>query len=672
MNSIEASERAAVLRAAIQRHNALYYQEAAPEISDREYDLLYRELLDLERQYPALVAPDSPTRRVGGEPLTGFEHVRHSIPMMSLDNTYTKDELVEFDGRVKRILGTGNCTYVLEPKIDGVAISLRYEDGLLVTGSTRGDGKTGDDITANLRTIRSIPMRLNTGSGGPSPLIEVRGEVYMTRQGFAELNRRREENGEAPFANPRNAAAGSLKLLDSRIVAGRPLDAVLYALGSTEGVDAATHTGLLRQLESFGFRTVPVHWHCRNIAEILDRLDELETRRHAFPFEMDGGVIKVEERALYSTLGQTAKSPRWAIAYKYQPERAETVVLNIVVQVGRTGVLTPVANLEPVTVAGSVVSRATLHNEDEVRRKDIRIGDRVLIEKAGEVIPAVVEVKHSARTGNETAFEIPAECPVCGSHVTRREGEVAVRCENLQCPAQIKRWIRHFASRGAMDIEGLGDVLVEQLVDTELVSDPADLYRLTPDQVAALERMAEKSARNLIDGIKASTKRDFWRVIFALGIRHVGARSAQTIEQHFRTIEELEEADVERLEQIPDIGPVVAQAIVDFFREERSRNLIDRLKAEGITFRRTETPAASDKLAGRTFVLTGSLESMTRDEAGEQIRALGGKVSSSVSGKTDFVVAGENAGSKLDKARKLGVAVIDEGEFGKLLGSSIV
>lgn len=668
MNRREAEKRVAHLRKELNRHNYLYYVLAKPEISDRKYDLLHSQLEQIEKQYPDLVSLDSPTLRVGGAPLTEFAHVRHMVPMMSLDNTYARDELCEFDNRLRRLIGRRAFSYVVEPKIDGVAISLRYENGILAVGSTRGDGNTGDDITSNLRTIRSIPLRLRVKDTAPA-IMEVRGEVYMMKDGFAMLNKVREEAGEEPFANPRNAAAGSLKLLDSKIVATRPLDAVLYTVGELEDIAFDTHRELIETLRQFGFRTTPRYWKCHDIGAVLKSLDKLESMRHSFPFEIDGGVIKINERNLYNVLGTTAKSPRWAVSYKYEPEQAETRIKNITVQVGRTGVLTPVAELDPVPVAGSIISRATLHNADDIKRKDVRIGDRVVVEKAGEVIPAVVEVNKSVRTGRETVFEMPGKCPVCGEQVTRRECEVALRCENLQCPAQIKRWIRHFASRGAMDIEGLGQALVEQLVDNKLVHDPANLYGLTKEQVAGLERMADKSAQNLLDGIKESKGRDFWRVIFALGIRHVGARSAQMLEEHFKDMRALMSARMDILEGIPDIGPVVAESITDFFRQKRNRDIIKRLQKAGFRFERSKTVAAerAGKLAGKIFVLTGTLSAFTRDETGEKIRALGGTVSSSVSKKTTYVVAGTDPGSKLANARKLGIEVLDENQFLKLL-----
>lgn len=670
MSDTSTQQRMRELAAEVRRHNELYYQQAQPEISDREYDALLAELQELERAHPEWAADDSPTLEIGEKPLAAFENVQHAVPMLSLANTYTKDELRAFDGRIRKWVGDAALSYVLEPKIDGVAVTLRYEDGQLVLGATRGDGRTGDDITRNIRTIGNIPDRLKGDQ--PPHILEVRGEVYMSKDGFIELNRQRQEAGLAVFANPRNAAAGSLKQLDSRIAAERPLFAVCYAIGEVDGVQFETHAELLEALEAFGLPVNPRFWTVGDVEELLNALDELESLRHEFPFEMDGGVVKVNERAWYEELGYTAKSPRWAVAYKYEPERAETTLRDITVQVGRTGILTPVAELEPVTVAGSTISRATLHNEDEIRRKDIRIGDRVWIEKAGEVIPAVVAVNKEMRTGTEKIVEMPDACPVCKGPVSRREGEVALRCENLQCPAQLKQWLRHFASRGAMDIEGLGEVLVDQLVDRELVSSPADLYSLTLEQVSGLERMGEKSAQNVLAGIEASKQRDLWRLVAGLGIRHVGVRSAQALAAHFGQLHALRDANQAALEAVPDIGPIVALSIKSFFESEPNRHLLDVLEAKGvnITADRSNQPSADGPFSGKTFVLTGTLSGMTRDEASERIRALGGAVTSSVSKKTDYVVAGEKAGSKLAKAEKLGVTMLDEAAFLILLEES--
>ncbi len=658
------------LRRELNRHNRLYYVEAQPEISDREFDRLLEELAALEAAHPELADPDSPTRRVGGEPLTGFAPVRHAQPMRSLGNTYSEDELREFDARVRKILGDHPYTYVVEPKIDGVAISLRYEQGRLVLGATRGDGETGDDITANLRTLRSIPLRLE-GPLAETAVIEVRGEAFMPNEGFRKLNDQRQADGLEAFANPRNATAGSLKQLDPKLVATRPLDAIFYACGELDGWNPPTHEELLQGLRDAGLRIAPWHKPCPDFEAVRTAIHELAERKASLPFGIDGAVIKVNERTTYEELGYTAKSPRWAIAFKYEPEQAQTRLRDIVVQVGRTGVLTPVAELDPVPVAGSTVSRATLHNEEEIARKDIRIGDRVVIEKAGEVIPAVVRVVAEARTGAERTFAMPETCPACGSKVERAEGEVAVRCLNAACPAQVKSRLRHFASRGAMDIEGLGEVLVEQLVDRGLVASPADLYRLTAEQVADLERMGGKSAENLIRGIEASKDRDLWRLIFALGIRHVGAGGAQALEASVQTLDELMAKSAEDLESVRDIGPVVARSIADFFAVAENRQLVERLREAGVNLARkggAVVSGADGPLAGKTVVVTGSLEAFTREEAQEAVRKAGGKPTGSVSRSTDLVVAGPGAGSKLKKAQDLGIEVIDEAEFRRRIG----
>jgi DNA ligase (NAD+) len=667
MNPQQASQRARDLRETIERHNHLYYVVGKPEISDREYDRLYRELADLEQAFPELADPASPTRRVGGEPLEGFRSVTHAKPMLSLDNTYSREDLAAFDARVRKLAAGAPLTYVVEPKIDGLAVSLRYERGVFVLGATRGDGRHGDDITANLRTIRGVPGRL-LGARRPPAVLEVRGEVFMPRAGFEALNRRRAESGEEPFANSRNAAAGSLKLLDPRQVAQRPLDVVLYAVGELDGIAFETHLDLIEALREFGFRTVPRAWACADLAAVLKALDDLRDLRRAFPFDTDGGVVKVNERGLYDALGATTKSPRWAVAFKFEPDRVETRLRAITVQVGRTGALTPVAELEPVVLAGSTIARATLHNQEDIRRKDIRIGDVVVIEKAGDVIPAVVAAVASRRTGAERPFQMPDRCPSCGGPVAAVADEVALRCENLQCPAQRKRWLRHFAARGAMDIEGLGDALVDQLVDSGLVRDPADLYTLEPSRLAELERMAEKSAANLLAGIEASKHRDLWRLLFGLGIRHVGARTAQLLEREFADLAEIESAATDRLERIPELGPVVAASVVDFFCRSDTRTFLARLRRAGVNTRRLADPAArTAPLAGKTVVLTGALSSMTRDEAERRIRALGGQTSGSVSAKTALVVAGDAPGSKLARARALGVPVLDEPAFLDLL-----
>ena len=663
----QAQQRIIELRNDLERHNRLYYIEARPEIGDREYDRLLKELEMLEEQFPEFYSAASPSQRVGGAPLEQFENVPHAVPMMSLSNTYSKEELVEFGRRVHKLIPDETFCYILEPKIDGVAISLRYEHGELKQALTRGDGTTGDDVTANIRTIKSIPLRLNDMM--PPAVLEIRGEVYMDTKGFAALNEQRQESGLEPFANPRNACAGSIKLLDPKEVAKRPLDAIFYATGELDGIDFDTHEQMLQSLRNYGLRITPKYWLDESVAGILDRLDELENMRHEFPFEMDGGVIKVNERRLYEPLGFTAKSPRWAVAYKYEPEQAETTLRSVSIQVGRTGVLTPVAELEPVQLAGTTVRRATLHNEDEIRRKDIKIGDRVIVEKAGEIIPAVVRVVTEKRDGTEQEFTMPTACPICGGEVEKREGEVALRCTNLQCPAQVKNWLTHFASRAAMDIDGLGQSLVEQLVDSGLVKNPAELYLLKKIEVQGLERMGEKSAEKLIKGIEKSKERPFERVLLGLGIRHIGKGAAIILANEFKNIDALAEAGADQLESIRDIGPIVAKSVVDFFRNPETLAIVNALRSAGVNFEKEETDG-SNEFEGLTFVLSGTMETMKRDDAGEKIRERGGKVSSGVSKNTSYLVAGESAGSKLEKAEKLGVTILDEQQFITLLGSA--
>lgn len=680
MTFSEAQALHARLAEEIRRHDHAYYVLARPTISDPEYDRLYRQLVELEARFPALVTPDSPTQRVGGQPLKEFLPVRHLEPMFSLDNTYSQGEVREFVARVQRLLPGEKLEWVVEPKIDGVAINLRYEKGRFVCGATRGDGTTGDDITANLKTIRSIPMRLE-GSATPPQLLEVRGEVYLTKAGFEKLNAQRQAAGEEPFANPRNAAAGSLKQLDPRIVAKRPLDIVLYGLGKVEGAAVPpTHSQALAWLKQLGFKTPERFWRCRTADELIAAIEELDSVRRDFPYETDGAVIKLDSHAQRARAGFTSKAPRWAIAFKYAPEQAVTRLKGITVQVGRTGALTPVAELEPVFLAGSTISRATLHNEDYIQQKDIRIGDLVRIEKAGEVIPAVVDVVPEKRDGTEKKFRFPQTCPECGSKVARAAGAggggddegVVWRCLNPDCPAQVCARIEHWCSRGAMDIEGGGEVLVRQLVSTGLVRDVADLYSLRLDEVANLERMGEKSARNFLEAVEASKQRDLWRVIFGLGILHVGAGVAKALGRSFATLDDLLAASVDQLTQCEDVGEVIASSIVQWTGDPRNRKLVERLRKAGVNFKselfRPASPAGP--LAGKTFVLTGTLPNLKREEATAKIEAAGGKVSGSVSKKTDYVVAGEEAGSKLEKARQLGVPVINEAELLRLLGAS--
>jgi DNA ligase (NAD+) len=695
MTHAEAKKRHGDLAGEIRRHDRAYYEEARPTISDQEYDRLYRELVEIEQTFPDLVTPDSPTQRVGGLPLKEFKPVQHLAPMMSLDNTYSQAELREFVGRVQRLLPNETLEWTVEPKIDGVAVNLRFEKGVLTIGATRGDGTTGDEITVNLKTIRQVPLRMAADSTPPSKklgaltrdffqpvfhevpdVLEVRGEVYMTRKGFLKLNAQREAAGEEPFANPRNAAAGSLKQLDSRIVAKRPLGIVFYGIGQCqdgEWEQIQTHSQWLDQLSRLGFNTPDKLWICRSAEELIDAINELDKLRHDFPYETDGAVIKLNSLELRKKAGATAKAPRWAMAYKYAAERAETCLRAITVQVGRTGALTPVAELEPVFLAGSTISRATLHNEDEIRRKDIRIGDTVVIEKAGEVIPAVVGVLSEKRSGREKQFEFPLECPACGGRISRdaASGETGSvwRCLNPECPAQVRGRVEHWCSRGAMDIEGGGEALVSQLVETKLVSNVADLYSLTLDQLLGLERMGKKSAQNFLEAVQESRTRDLWRLIFGLGILHVGAGVAKALGRSFPSLDEIARSTEEELTRIEDVGDVIAKSLIQWFGNELNQRLIERLRAAGLNFQsQIHQPAGARPLAGKSFVLTGTLPHLKREEAAALIESLGGKISGSVSAKTHYVVAGSDPGSKLDKARSLGIPVLDEHGLRELLG----
>ena len=663
-----AAARVAELRQQIDEHNRRYYQEAAPTITDREYDALYRELQDLETQHPNLAAPDSPTQRVGGAPLTAFTQVTHRAPMLSLDNTYSEEEVVDFYKRLERLLPGENVPVVIEPKVDGVAVSLLYENGKLRYAATRGDGTVGDDITQNIRTIRSIPAQLK---GDAPKLLELRAEVFMDKAGFAKLNAAREEAGLPTFANPRNSAAGSLKQLDPAVTAQRPLGIVCYGTGAVTGAELEKHSDLFPLLKKFGLPATERWWVAESIEETLSAIRELDRVRRDFAYQTDGAVVKVDLLKQREALGFTAKSPRWAIAYKYEAERVETRLHDILIQVGRTGTLTPVAALEPVFVSGSTVARATLHNEEEIKRKDIRIGDVVVIEKAGEVIPAVVSVRADLRSGAERVFQMPAACPECSSAVQKDEGQVAIRCVNARCPAQVRRRLEHFASRGAMDIEGFGEAVVAQLVSRGLLRDVSDIYQLDDAKLGTMERMGEKSIRNLLGAIEVSKGRPLWRLLFALGILHVGVSSSRALATHFRSMERLMASSAEELQRIPDVGEVVGASIHAFFQEPANRDVIARLGAAGVRMVDDEPVVSADGAAspftGTTWVITGTL-SQSRGEIAETIIARGGKVSGSVSKKTSYLLAGEEAGSKLDKAKKLGVRVIDEAEFAKMLG----
>jgi DNA ligase (NAD+) len=664
----------------IEHHNYCYYVLNQPEISDREYDLFVRELEDLEKKYPELRSPYSPTRRIGEKLTEGFATITHPLPMLSIANTYSQDELREFDDRVKRLLEVkDDIEYVVELKIDGVAVALRYEDGLLVYGATRGDGVRGDDITANVRTIREVPLRLPGLKARRGRVLEIRGEVYLARPGFEALNRQREKTGEQLFANPRNAAAGSLKLLDPAEVARRPLLTFFYGIGETDLDLPATHWERLSLLESLHLRVNPNRSLCRSIEAVIEKTVEWETRRRSLNYDTDGLVIKVNRVDYWDRLGATAKSPRWLVAYKFSAEQAVTALKEIVVQVGRTGAVTPVANLEPVFLAGTVVSRATLHNADEIKRKDIRVGDQVVIEKAGEIIPQVVRVMTDLRTGREKPFEFPTKCPGCGSPLLFSEEEVAVRCENASCPDQIKDRLLHFGQRDAMDIEGLGTQLVDQLVKNLGVRRFGDLYRLTHEQVADLERMGPKSAENLLRAIEASKTRPLWAFLFALGIRHVGLQSAKVLAARFGTLDAIRKLKREELQTVEGVGDIVAESIESFFHNPDNAAMLDDLLSCGVkpkeeapeSERRRPAGVSESPIAGKTFVLTGTLATMSRSEAAAKIESLGGKTSSSVSSKTDYVIVGEEPGSKLDKARQLGVKTLTEKELLALLESGL-
>ena len=656
----------------IDYHNYRYYVLDSPEITDAEYDERMRRLVEIETTHPELADPDSPTQRVGAAPLKDFRPARHTIPMLSLDNATSREDVLEFEERIRRFLNLrGPIEYVAEFKLDGVAIELVYDRGRFVQGSTRGDGVTGEDVTQNLRTIRSIPLRLRQ-SGHTPPLperIEARGEVILPKEPFRRLNSERVERGEPEFANPRNAAAGSLKQLDPRITSSRPLEIFCHSAGQLSELEVDTHWRFLECLRAWGLRTNGQNHLCRSLDDVFQFYEDAERKRDALPYEIDGVVVKVNSIDLQRRLGEVSRSPRWAIAYKFKPRQAVTRVLDIVPSVGRTGVVTPVASLEPVNVGGVTVSSASLHNLDEVERKDIRIGDSVLVERAGDVIPYVVKSFSERRHGAERPFRMPRTCPRCGGRVVREEEEVYFRCVNVACPAKLEQGIRHFAGKRAMNIEGLGEKLVTQIVERSLVKDLADLYQLKNDDLAALERMGEKSAQNLIDQIEKSKDTTLDRFLHGLGIRHVGERTARALADAFGSVEKLMEASEDDLREIRDIGPEVASAIAAFFAEKQNREQIQRLRKAGI--RPGWEKAKGGRLAGKRFVFTGGLSTVTRQEAQRQVELQGGAVSSSVSKSVDYVVAGEEAGSKLKKARDLGLRILSEEEFLELVSHPI-
>ncbi|MEC8753924.1 MAG: NAD-dependent DNA ligase LigA [Verrucomicrobiota bacterium] len=650
----------------INRHNKLYYVDAKPQISDKDFDNLLTKLEALENKFPQFKSESSPTQRVGGKPLDEFNSIKHSIPMQSLSNTYNKEELFKFDERIRKLIDESECEYIIEPKIDGVAISIRYENGNLKYAVTRGDGITGDDVTENIKTIKSIPLKL-LGDNVPS-ILEIRGEIFLNKNKFEDLNKKRIKEGKEPFANPRNACAGSLKLLDPKEVSKRPLDAIFYNLGEHTLDKIDTHFNLLEKLKKYGIKVSPFYEKIKKFDLLLKNLDKLQNLSNQFPFEIDGAVIKVNKLSFHSILGKTSKSPRWAVAYKYESEQAITRLNAISIQVGRTGVLTPVAELESVQLAGTLVKRATLHNYDEIIRKDIRVGDYVIIEKAGEIIPIVLKVILEKRKQNLKKFEFPKFCPSCSTPIHKNDEEVAIRCNNNRCPSKLKNWITHFASRKAMDITGLGESVVEQLIKNKLIQSPPDIYELKLSDLINLERFGEKSAQNLINNINDSKKISFGRVLYALGIPHVGKTASETIANYYQNINSIFLTSIEELEEIDDVGPIVAKSIEAYFSNPEYQLVIQRLKNYGIKFE-IEYVQSDETLKGQTFVFTGTLPNLSRNEASEKIELRGGKISSNISKKTNYLIAGEAAGSKLDKARDLGIKVLNESEFMKLINN---
>jgi DNA ligase (NAD+) len=653
------------LREEIEYHNYLYYILDQPEISDVQYDRLMRELEKLEEQFPEIRSLNSPTQRVGAPPLEAFEIVRHTLPMLSLANAFDETEARDFDKRVKKFLGsTADITYVAEPKLDGLAVELVYERGQFVVGSTRGDGVNGENITQNLRTIKTIPLQLIKKEVLTPERLEVRGEVIIQLKKFKELNRKREEMGESAFANPRNAAAGSVRQLDSKITAARPLEIYCYGLGEVIGKTFKTHSEILQTFPKWGLRTNPHIQRCQNIDEILEYYHKMNEKRETLPYEIDGIVIKVDRLDLQTKLGEIARSPRWALAFKFQPKQETTRILDIIVQVGRTGALTPVAVMEPVKVGGVEVSRATLHNQDEIDKKDVRVGDTVVIQRAGDVIPEVVQVIPSKRKGTEKKFRMPSKCPVCGAEVIKEEA--IHRCIGLDCPAQLKGRIKHFASKRAMDIEGLGVKLTDQLVEKGLIKDVADIYYVNKEELIALERMADKSAQNIIDAIEKSKTKPLSKFLYALGIRHVGETTAEDLARQFQRLDDFFRFTEEDLMEVEGIGPEVAASVHQFFRDKKNKESIELLKKAGVKVIESKVKEKG-KLSGKTFIFTGALKTFGRDEARNMVESLGGMTASSVSKKVDYVVVGEDPGSKFDKAKKLEIKILSEEEFKKMI-----
>ncbi len=660
MKQEEAKKRIEELRNLSEYYAKKYYDDDSPEISDFEYDMLMLELRNLEKEYPEFLSKESLTQKVGGHVKKGFKEVIHEVPLQSLQDVFNFDELVEFDKRIKKQAEEygKETTYVVETKIDGLSASLKYENGILVQGATRGNGLVGEDVTENLKTVKTIPHKLKESIN-----ITVRGEVFISKKDFEKMNEERSLNEEPLFANARNAAAGSLRQLDSNITATRPLDIYIFNVQKIEGKEFNSHYEELCFLEDLGFNVNPVKIPCNTVEEVITAINKIGEDRGDLSFGIDGAVVKVDNLSLREDLGSTAKVPRWAIAYKYPPEKKETILKDIVCQVGRTGVITPMAILEPVSVAGSTISKTTLHNEDFIKEKELKIGDTVIIQKAGDVIPEIVEVKKDRRTGKEKEFEMPKVCPVCGAEAVREEGEAAIRCTGIECPAKLLRNIIHFVSKEGIDIDGLGENLVEQFIEKGLIENIADIYKLTLEDIASLKKNGTKFATNLVNAIEDSKNRPFYKLITALGIRHIGTKSAKTIAKHFKTIENLMQAEVEEIAELEDVGQIMAISIYEFFKQDQTIDLINKLQDAGVNMEEEIEQGADERFKGFTFVLTGSLENYTREQAGEIIEKLGGKVSSSVSKKTSYVLAGEEAGSKLTKAQELGVTILSETEF---------
>ncbi|HEO64174.1 MAG TPA: NAD-dependent DNA ligase LigA [Candidatus Omnitrophica bacterium] len=655
------------LKSQIRYHDFRYYVQNAPEISDQSYDLLYRKLKDLEDKFPELKSPDSPTQRITAEPLKGFKTIEHKVPMLSMDNTYSEDELRDFDKRVKKNLQDNSVEYVVELKIDGVSVSIRYENGIFKSGATRGDGYRGEDVSQNLRTIKSIPLKLAFRNAAAVPsVLEVRGEVYIPKDRFLQINKQREQQSENLFTNPRNAAAGSLKLLDSSLVAQRGLDIFIWGIGEYHGIQLDKHSHSLEYFQKLGLKVNPHFYLCAGIDEVIQRCQEWAQKKPGLGYDIDGMVVKVNSFKMQRKLGSTSKAPRWLIAYKFPAQRARTRLKEIKVQVGRFGTLTPVAIVEPVNISGTVVTKASLHNEDQIERLGVRINDYILVEKAGEIIPQVVGVLKEMRTGKEKNFKMPQNCPVCGGRVKRTAEEVALRCLNRSCPAQVKNSVKLFASRDAMDIEGLGDALIDQLLEKKIIRDYAGIYYLKYEDISSLERMGDKSAQNLLASIEASKGRPLSRLIYALGIRHVGVHVAEILADKFESLEELIQSDFNSLSNINEIGPVIAGSIIEFFSISSNRKVIQKLKDAGVNLFQKKSLISSN-LSGKSFVITGTLKNYSRKEIENTVKLNSGRVLSSVSSNVDFLLSGENPGSKYDKAKKLGIKIINENDFNKMI-----